>query len=78
MSILKQDINDNAHAIELVKTQINSQKKYLRDLSALNSAHRKEKEEEIQTIEAEIKQLQDYNLEHTRDANESYDKVSLH
>jgi DNA repair exonuclease SbcCD ATPase subunit len=77
MSILKQDINDNAHAIELVKTQINSQKKYLRDLSALNSAHRKEKEEEIQTIEAEIKQLQDYNLEHTRDANESYDKVSF-
>lgn len=61
MSILKENIRENGHAIEVVKTKINAQKKYLRDLSALNTAHRKEKEEEISAITKEIRELQDYN-----------------
>jgi DNA repair exonuclease SbcCD ATPase subunit len=63
MSILKEDIKDNSHEIEVVKTKINSQKKYLRDLSALNTAHRKEKESEITVLLAEITELQDFNTE---------------
>ena len=34
MSILKDDIKNNEHEIEVVKTKINGHKKYLRDLSA--------------------------------------------
>ena len=60
-SLLKQDINENSHTIELVKTKINAQKKYLRDLSAVNTAHRKEKENEIVSLLEEVKDLQDYN-----------------
>jgi DNA repair exonuclease SbcCD ATPase subunit len=63
MSILKEDIKDNSHKIEVVKTKINSQKKYLRDLSALNTAHRKEKESEITVLLTEIAELQDFNTE---------------
>ena len=63
MSILKEGIKDNSHEIEVVKTKINSQKKYLRDLSALNTAHRKEKESEITVLLAEITELQDFNTE---------------
>jgi len=63
MSILKEDIKDNSHKIEVVKTKINSQKKYLRDLSALNTAHRKEKESEITVLLAEITELQDFNTD---------------
>jgi DNA repair exonuclease SbcCD ATPase subunit len=68
MSILKENIRENGHAIEVVKTKINAQKKYLRDLSALNTAHRKEKEESISTLLKEISELQDFNDKNMQDA----------
>ena len=68
MSILKENIRENGHAIEMVKTKINAQKKYLRDLSALNTAHRKEKEESISTLLKEISELQDFNDKNMQDA----------
>ena len=61
MSILREDIKDNGHQIEVVKTKINSQKKYLRDLSAVNTAYRKEKEDKISEVNAEIATLQEQN-----------------
>jgi len=68
MSILKENIRENGHAIEMVKTKINAQKKYLRDLSALNTAHRKEKEESISTLLKEISELQDFNDKNMQNA----------
>lgn len=68
MSILKENIRENGHAIEMVKTKINAQKKYLRDLSALNTAHRKEKEESISALLKEIGELQDFNDKNMQDA----------
>jgi DNA repair exonuclease SbcCD ATPase subunit len=61
MSILREDIKDNGHQIEMVKTKINAQKKYLRDLSAVNTAYRKEKEDKISAVNAEIDTLQEQN-----------------
>ena len=76
MSLLKEEIKDNTHQIEMVKTKINSQKKYLRDLSALNTAHRKEKEEEINRLHLEIAGLQDFNALHLEIANSELTSIT--
>ena len=60
-SILKDAISSNSHSIELVKTKINAQKKYLRDLSAVNEQHKATKEDEIQTLFDEIRSLEAQN-----------------
>ena len=62
-SILKDAISSNSHSIELVKTKINAQKKYLRDLSAVNEQHKATKEDEIQTLFDEIHSLEAQNTE---------------
>ena len=64
MSILRENIRANGHQIEICKTKINAQKKYLRDLSAVNAQHRKEKESEIISLQNEIATLQDFNTLH--------------
>lgn len=76
MSLLKEEIKDNTHQIEMVKTKINAQKKYLRDLSALNTAHRKEKEEEINRLHLEIAGLQDFNALHLEIANSELSSIT--
>lgn len=80
MSMLKEDIRENTHQIEMTKTKINAQKKYLRDLSALNTAHRQGKEEDINRLHSEIATLQEYNTEHMEQAttalNEATEKMS--
>ena len=63
MSILKDEIQTSNHNLEMCKTKINAQKKYLCDLNAVNTAYRKEKEEKIEEINAEIVELQERNTE---------------
>ena len=63
ISLLKGELENNNHSIEMVKTQISSQKKYIRDLSAINTAHRKEKESEIETLNADIAIFNETNAE---------------
>lgn len=75
-SILKENIKDNGHQIEVVKTKINAQKKYLRDLTAVNSHHRREKESEIASILEEVNELQKFNEEHMTVASTRFDEVS--
>jgi DNA repair exonuclease SbcCD ATPase subunit len=76
MSILREEIKDNGHQIEVVKTKINAQKKYLRDLSAVNTAHRAEKEDAITALNAEIKQLNDFNDQHMSSVTTQLEDVS--
>ena len=76
MSILKGEITDNGHGIELIKTKINAQKKSLRELTALNSAHRAEKEDAITALYAEIKELNDFNDKNMSNASTQLDDVS--
>jgi len=56
-SLLKSELEDNNHSIEVVKTKINAQKKYIRDLTAINTQQRKEKESEIAELQVEITDL---------------------
>jgi DNA repair exonuclease SbcCD ATPase subunit len=60
-SILKESIKQNGHSAELIKTKIDSQKKYLRDITALSAAHLQEKKDAIETANAEIDQLTEKN-----------------
>jgi DNA repair exonuclease SbcCD ATPase subunit len=76
MSILRDKIKDNGHDIEVVRTKINSQKKYLRDLSAMNSAHRTEKENAIEQLYSEIGQLSDFNAENMDSVVNELDMIS--
>ena len=70
MSILKDEIQSANHNLEMCKTKINAQKKYLRDLNAVNTAYRKEKEEKIEEINAEIKELQERNTYLSKEVEE--------
>ena len=63
ISLLKGELENNNHSIEMVKTRISSQKKYIRDLSAINTAHRKEKEAEIESLNADIATFNEVNAE---------------
>jgi DNA repair exonuclease SbcCD ATPase subunit len=76
VSILKENMKNNSHEIEICKTKINAQKKYLRELSSLNSAHRKEKEEEINRLHNEIISLNDFNEKHMSMASTELEDVS--
>jgi len=60
-SLLKGELENNTHSIEVVKTKINSQKKYIRDLTAINTQHRKDKEGEILELQTEIGELNTVN-----------------
>ncbi len=60
-SLLKGELENNTHSIEVVKTKINSQKKYIRDLTAINTQHRKDKESEISELQTEIGELNTVN-----------------
>ena len=61
ISLLKGELENNNHSIEMVKTRISSQKKYIRDLTAINTQQRKEKESEIAELQAEIETLNKSN-----------------
>lgn len=62
-SILKDTIKDISHQIELNETKREQQKKYINDLTALNSSHRKEKENQIKKLQDEIEEIQLVNEE---------------
>ena len=70
ISILKDEIQSANHNLEMCKTKINAQKKYLRDLNAVNTAYRKEKEDKIVEINDEIQELQERNTYLSKEVEE--------
>lgn len=60
-SLLKEDFKTNAHEIEVAKTKINAQKKYIRDLTAINTQHRNDKLREIDDYRRDIESMSDEN-----------------
>ena len=75
VSLLKGELENNNHSIEMVKTRISSQKKYIRDLSAINTAHRKEKEAEIKSLNDDIATFNEANAELSEVVNNSLPSV---
>jgi len=64
-SELKSGIRDATYEIEINKTKIDAQKKYIRDIKAINKEQREEKLKLITDIQNEIKALQTTNNELT-------------
>ena len=67
MSILKDQIRENAHELSMVDTKINAQKKYLRDLSSITAQQKKEKLDRIKSLQEDIRLLNEKNEELTND-----------
>lgn len=75
ISLLKGELENNNHSIDVVKTKINAQKKYIRDLSAINTAHRKEKESEIEGLNSDIATFNQVNVDLSAEVNDSLPSV---
>jgi len=60
-SVLKDKANSINTNIELCKTKIEQQSKYIRDIAALTSENKKKYEKQIQSAELKIQKLQDHN-----------------
>ena len=60
---LREEIKDATHLIEVNKTKIESQKKYIKDVKAINSEQREEKLQLISDIQTEIETAQSKNTE---------------
>lgn len=59
--LLKDEIRDVSNKIEVCKTKIEAQKKYIRDIKAINKEQREEKLQYIAEIQNEIKTAQGQN-----------------
>lgn len=69
-SLLKEKIKDAAHSIEIHKTKIESQKKYIKDITAINEEQREAKTKLIADLQSEINDLQTSNTEMSTKAEE--------
>ena len=63
--VLKDEIRDVSNKIEVCKTKIEAQKKYIRDIKAINKEQREEKLQYIAEIQNEIKAAQGQNKQLT-------------
>ena len=70
MSLLKDQINENSHQLNIVDTKINAQKKYLRDLSEISAQQKKEKLTNIKSLQKDIRVLCDTNDTLLKDIDE--------
>lgn len=61
-AILKEEIKDVSHSIDVTKTKVEAQKKYIRDVKAINKEQREEKLKLIADIQEEIRLLQGANV----------------
>ena len=73
---LKTEVENNTHSIDMVKAKLSAQKKYIRDLTAINTQHRKDKEKDITEIQLEIAGLNDANTLLSSSVNELLPKIS--
>ena len=73
---LKMEVESNTHSIDMVKTKISAQKKYIRDLTAINTQHRKDKEKDIKDIQLEIAGLNDSNTLLSSSVNDLLPKIT--
>ena len=70
MSILKDQMSENGHQLNVVETKINAQKKYLRDLSSITAQQKKEKLDTIKSLQEDIRILNEKNEKLTNEITE--------
>ena len=63
ISLLKEDIKDVTHETEVIKTKIDAQKKYIRDVKAINNEQKEEKLKLVAEHRTEIETLHTRNTE---------------
>ena len=76
MSVLKDKIRQNEHQLDMVNTKINAQKKYLRDLSSITAQQKKEKLDQIKSLQEDIRSLNTKNEELTNEITEKSPSVN--
>jgi DNA repair exonuclease SbcCD ATPase subunit len=76
MSVLKDKIRQNEHQLDMVNTKINAQKKYLRDLSSITAQQKKEKLDQIKSLQEDIRSLNSKNEELTDEITEKSPSVN--
>lgn len=59
VAILKDKISVNTHSLEIVTTKIDAQKKYIRDVTRLNTEYLEEKRNQVQQLMQEMTTLSD-------------------
>lgn len=59
VAILKDKISVNTHSLEIVTTKIDAQKKYIRDVTRLNTEYLEEKQNQVQQLMQEMTTLSD-------------------
>ena len=84
MSSLREKIKDIGHQIELGKTRIDSQKKYIKDIKAINKEAKEEKQKLIDDHRSKIDTLQSDNMvlsawieDHLSSATEQKEEASM-
>ncbi len=62
-STLKEKLKDNAYKLDILKNKLESQRKYIRDITQINEDEINDKKKKISEVESEIKQLHNSNAE---------------
>jgi DNA repair exonuclease SbcCD ATPase subunit len=60
-STLKEKLKDNAYQLDILKNKLESQRKYIRDITQINEDEINDKKKKISEVESEIKQLHNSN-----------------
>ena len=75
-SVLREKINQIYHSIEINETKTEAQKKYIRDMSNMNSVAKKQKEENIEEAMREVERLVKENAECQTLASEIIEEIT--
>lgn len=75
-AVIKESLRDNNHQLDLVKQQIDMQRKYIRDITEINDEQIKAKEAEISGFQEEIDALQAANAKASEFISERQESVS--
>ena len=75
VSALKEQIRNISHNIEVAKTKIISQKKYIKDIEALNKEAKVEKQNQIEEYRQEIEKIQSTNNELSKKIDDNLETI---
>lgn len=79
LSVLKDEIMENRHEVDLIQTKIESQKKHISELQKISDNQREKEEQELLDLEAELARLEEqittYNDEYLKTLNEAIDST---